>query len=77
MRAEVISISSLPRQNTHLWREEAQREGFTKALGVLKNLKECNMRETIIALENWETSGLLSKEDVDDLFQFHGWRRGE
>ena len=77
MRAQVIPISSLPRQATHEWRRDAEREGFTKALVALKSLRDCSMRETIVALQNWEESGLLGKEDVDDLFQFHGWRRGQ
>jgi hypothetical protein len=49
-------------------------KGFNKALDALKG---CSMRETIIALENWEASELISETEVDVIFAWHGWRRGE
>jgi hypothetical protein len=77
MRAQVLSIPSIARTSRHQWQEEAELKGFMKALKALDALKECSMRETVIALENWAASGLMSEAEVDALFQFHGWERAQ
>jgi hypothetical protein len=73
---QVISISSVPRSSHHTWEEEASLAGFVKALKALDALKNCTMRETVIALENWASSGLMSEAEVEAIFAWHGWRRG-
>jgi hypothetical protein len=77
MQAQILSISSMPRTSNHAWEEEASLAGFRKALKALDALKGCSMRETIVALENWAASGLLSHAEVDALMAYHGWERAQ
>jgi hypothetical protein len=77
MTAQVLSISSMARTSSHAWEEEAELRGFTKALKALYALKHCSLRETIVALENWAASGLMSEAEVEEMFFYHGWRRGQ
>jgi hypothetical protein len=76
MRAQILSISSIPRSTLPSSREEAELRGFRKALRALESLKPCNKRETIVAIENWAAAGMLSEAEADELFEHHGWRRG-
>jgi hypothetical protein len=75
MRAEVISISSIPRQNVHNWEREAMLAGFTKALGILDSLRPATWKEAQTAMENWMRSEKLNEAERDALFQYFGWER--
>ena len=33
------------------------------------------LRETIVAIENWVASGLLSDAEANELMRYHGWGR--
>lgn len=41
----------------------------------LEPLKMCGIRETIVAIENWVASGLLSDAEANELMRYHGWGR--
>ena len=50
---------------------------FCVSLVRLLRLREkmCGMRETIVAIENWVASGLLSDAEANELMRYHGWGR--
>jgi hypothetical protein len=75
MRAQVISISSMPRTTRHEWEEETMLSGFTKALGVVNalNTNAASVEETKTAIENWVACGKLSAAERAALYEFFGW----
>jgi hypothetical protein len=76
MSAEVIAIGSVPRSSLPSSYDEVFLDGFKKALHALDALKKCDMRETIVAIENWVGAGLVTEAQATELMHFHGWRRG-
>lgn len=76
MRAAVIAIDSVRRENLPSSYDEVLLKGFKKALKALDALKCCSMREAIIAIENWKASGMPSEAEAHELMVFHGWGRG-
>jgi len=67
----VIAMESVSRKDLPSSYEEVLLKGFMKALKAIRALRDCTMRERLIALENWEAAGMLSAREVDELVAFY------
>jgi hypothetical protein len=47
-------------------------KGLGRRLDRLEPLKMCGIHETIVAIENWLASGLLSDAEANELMRYHG-----
>jgi hypothetical protein len=75
MKAEILSISSMPRNGARDWEAETMLSGFTKALAVVQSLSGLRTAEQRTAVENWAAAecGKLSASERDALFKYFNW----
>jgi hypothetical protein len=78
MRAEIISISSVSRNDVASARAGTHFDGFCKALVSLKTLNRCGSDlETKLSLQNWRDADLITADELDALHQYFGWELGQ
>jgi hypothetical protein len=74
MSAQVIPMESVSRSSLPSSDEQANLQGFIRALLMVKGLEQSTPVEKRIAIENWFNAGAISEGERNALCNFYGWR---